>query len=89
MKVDVIFIFDVHFGVFNHSFVSNSLQLHGLEPARLLCPWDFSGKDTGMGCHFLLQGNLPDPGVNPKSPALAGDFFTTEPPGKPLYLSDI
>ena len=29
---------------------------HGLEPARLLCPWDFSGKNTGVGCHFLLQG---------------------------------
>ena len=35
-----------------------------------------------MGCHFLLQGNLPDPGIEPASPALAGWFFTTEPPGK-------
>ena len=26
-------------------------------PSRLLCPWDFPGKNTGMGCHFLLQGN--------------------------------
>ena len=24
-------------------------------PTRILCPWDFPGKDTGMGCHFLLQ----------------------------------
>ena len=31
------------------------LQLHGLYPARLLCPWDFPGKNTGAGCHFLLQ----------------------------------
>ena len=30
------------------------LQLHGLQPAWLLCPWDFPGKNTGMGCHFLL-----------------------------------
>ena len=29
---------------------------HGLQPARLLCPWDFPGKNTGVGCHFLLQG---------------------------------
>ena len=28
---------------------------HGLEPARLLCPWDFTVKNTGVGCHFLLQ----------------------------------
>ena len=26
------------------------------QPARLLCPWDFSGKNTGVGSHFLLQG---------------------------------
>ena len=29
---------------------------HGLQPAWLLCPWDYPGKDTGMGCHFLLYG---------------------------------
>ena len=28
---------------------------HGLLPARLLCPWDFPGKNAGVGCHFLLQ----------------------------------
>ena len=32
------------------------LQLHGLQFTRLLCPWGFPGKNTGMGCHFLLQG---------------------------------
>ena len=37
---------------------------HGLQPTRLLCPWDFPGKDTGVGCHFLLQGNLPKPEVH-------------------------
>ena len=29
---------------------------HGLNPARLLCPWDSPGKNTGVGCHFLLWG---------------------------------
>ena len=29
---------------------------HGLQPARLLCPWNFPGKNTGVGCYFLLQG---------------------------------
>ena len=31
-------------------------RIHGLYPTRLLCPWDFQGKNTGMGCHFLRQG---------------------------------
>ena len=32
------------------------LRLHGLQSTMLLCPWDFPGKNTGMSCHFLLQG---------------------------------
>ena len=32
-----------------------TLATHGLQPARLLCPWDSPGKNTGVGCHFLLQ----------------------------------
>ena len=40
----------------SHSGMSDSLRPHGLEPANLLCPWDFSGKNTGVGCHSLLQG---------------------------------
>ena len=35
---------------------ANSLQSHGLQSARLLSPWDFPGKNTGVGYHFLLQG---------------------------------
>ena len=30
-------------------------QPHGLQSTRLLCPWDFPGKSTGVGCHCLLQ----------------------------------
>ena len=41
--------------VLSRSVVSDSLQSHGLQPARILCPWDFPGKNTGVGCHFLLQ----------------------------------
>ena len=33
----------------------NSYWPHGLQPTRLLCPWDFPGKSTGVGCHCLLQ----------------------------------
>ena len=40
------------------SVVSDSLQPHGYS-ARLLCPWGSPGKNTGVGCHFLLQGIFP------------------------------
>ena len=30
---------------------------HGLQPSRLLCPWDFLGRNTGVGCQFLTQGS--------------------------------
>ena len=62
--------------------MSDSLQPHGLESSRLLCPWDFPGKNTGVGCHFLFQEIFMAQGSNPCTPAPAGDFFTTEPPGK-------
>ena len=39
----------------SHSVASNSSRPHGLQPTRLLCPWDFPGKSTGVGCHCLLQ----------------------------------
>ena len=35
--------------------MSNSVQPHRRQPTRLLCPWDSLGKNTGVGCHFLLQ----------------------------------
>ena len=36
--------------------MSDSLRPYGLQPARLLSPWDSPGKNTGVGNHFLLQG---------------------------------
>ena len=45
--------------------------------------WDFPGKSASVGCHFLLQGDLPDPGIEPGSPALEADDLTSDPPGKP------
>ena len=44
--------------------VSNSLWPYGLQPTRLLCPWDSPGKNTGVGCHSLLQGIIPTQGSN-------------------------
>ena len=46
------------------SAVSSSLGPHGLQPARLLYPQSFPGKNTGVGCHFLLQGIFPTQGSN-------------------------
>ena len=45
----------------SRSFVYGS---HGLWPARLLCPWDSPGKNTGVGCQFLPQGIFPTQGSN-------------------------
>ena len=68
--------------------VKSYLTPSGLQPARLLCPWDSPDKNIGVGCHFLLQRILPNPGIESTSPALAAGFFTTEPPGKPeLYIN--
>ena len=49
----------------SHSVISDSLRPHGLQPTRLLCPWDFPGNSTGVGCHFLLQGIFLTQGSNP------------------------
>ena len=39
----------------SHSVICDSQRPHGLQPTRLLPPWDFPGKSTGVGCHCLLQ----------------------------------
>ena len=54
--------------VLSHSAVSDSLWPCGLQPARLLCPWDSPGNNTGVGCHALLQGIFPTQGLNPRLP---------------------
>ena len=62
------------------------LRPHVLKPARLLCPWGSPGKNTGMGCHALLQGIFR---IEPASPALAGRFVTAKSLGKPTGLEYI
>ena len=46
------------------SVVSDSLWSHGLQPAKLLCPWNAPGKNTVVDCHCLLQGTFPTQGLN-------------------------
>ena len=43
---------------------------------------EFSSKNTGMGCHSLPQGILPDPGIEPRSPTMQADSLPSEPQGK-------
>ena len=45
----------------------------------------FPSQEHWSGLPFLSPGNLPNPPIEPTSPALAGGFFTTEPPGKPHF----
>ena len=58
-----------------------SLQYYGMWPTRLLHPWNFPGKRTGVGCHFLLQGIFPTQESNPSLPHCR-QTLTSEPPGK-------
>ena len=66
------------------SVLSSSLQRYGLQPSSLLCAWDFPGKNTGVGCHFLLPGIIPTQELKPRLLCLPleGGFFTNESPGK-------
>ena len=74
------------------SVVSDPLQPHGLQPTRLFCPWAFPGKNTGVGCHFLLQGIFVTQGLNPWLLGLlhwqAGSLPLT-PPGYFLFFLEV
>jgi len=55
----------IHACVLNHFSHECLLQPYGLLPTRLLCPWDSPGKNTGVGCHVLLQRIFPTQGSSP------------------------
>ena len=67
--------------------LSHSLRPHGLQPARLLCPWGFSRRNIGEGCHAHPTGDLPNPRIKLGSHALQADSLPAELPGKPWFLS--
>ena len=48
----------------------------------------FPRQEYWSGLPFPSLGDLPDPGIEPTSPALAGGFFTTAPPGKPQFVGE-
>ena len=65
----------------SHSVVSDSANSCPL-PARLLCPWDSPGRNTGVSSHSLLQGIFPTQGFcKSGSPTLQTDSLQSEPPG--------
>ena len=63
----------------------DSLQPVGLQPARLLYPWNFLGKNTRLGFHFRLQGIFP--GIESKSPAWQVDSLSLSHLGRLLQFS--
>ena len=68
---------------------SPTLRPHGLQPARLLCPWDSLGKNTGVGCLALSRGIFLIQGSNPRLLRWQASSLPTAPPGKPVSLSYI
>ena len=67
------------------SVVSDSLRYHGLQPTRLLCPRKFPGKNTWVGCHFLLQGIFLTQGQNPGLLHCRQISLPYEPLGKSIW----
>ena len=70
--------------VLSPSVVSNCLQLHGLWPTRLLCPWRFSRQEYWSGLPCPPPGDLLNLGIELRSSALWVDSLLSEPPGKPM-----
>ena len=58
-------------------------EFHGLQPARLLHPWDFPGKNTTVGCHFLLQEIFPTQGLNLGLPPCRQTIYHLSQQGSP------
>ena len=69
--------------VLSHSVISSCLWSHGLWPAMLLCPWGFSRQEYWSWLLSHPSGDLPNPGIKSKSPALQADSLPSESPGKP------
>ena len=70
--------------VLSSSVMSDSLWSHELWPARLLCPWGFSRQEYWSGLPCSPPGDLPNPGIKPRSPTLQENSLPFEPRGK-LY----
>ena len=66
--------------------MSNSVRPQGRQPTRLPCPWDSPGKNTGVGCHFLLQGmKVKSESEDPQSCPTLSDPMDCSPPGSSVH----
>ena len=66
--------------------MSDSLRHPGLQPSRLLCPWDSVDKNTGVGCHALLQGIFPTQESKPSLPYCRQIVYHLSHRGNPRIL---
>ena len=69
----------------SHSVVSDSWQPRGLLRPRDSPSMEFSRQEYWGGLSFPSPGDLPNPGIEPGSPALQADALPSEPPGKPIF----
>ena len=72
--------------VLSFSVVFGSLQPHGLQPARLLCSWRFSRQEYWNGLTCLPLGDLPNPGIELRSPTLWQILYCLSHQGSPEIL---
>ena len=70
----------------SRSVMTKSLGRHRLQPARLLCPWDSPDKNTGVGCHTLLQEIFPTQRSNPGLPHCRHILYQLSHQGSPRIL---
>ena len=73
-------------GSINRSVMSNSLWPHGLQPSKLLCQWDSSGKKTGVGSYSLLQGIFLIQGSNRSLPHCRHILYLLSQQGSSTYV---
>ena len=72
-----------------HSVLSSSFTAPWTEARQAPLSMGFHRQEYWSGLPCPCPGDLPEPGIEPKSPALAGGFFVTEPPAKPSWLESI
>ena len=72
-----------HCAKWNGESESRSVMSDSLQPYGLGSPWNSPGQNIGVGSCSLLQGDLPNPGIEPRSAALQADSLPAELQGKP------
>ena len=75
----------IHLWLFSHSITSDSFATPWTVARQAPLSMGFPRQECSSRLPFPSSGDLPGPGIEPVSPALAGRFFTTEPPGKPYH----